>query len=280
MTAPRIGRFLAAVTLLAALTACTGAPPSESAAEPKPDTGESGLHEKVGLDGDATYDVYVPKDRPDAPIPAVLVLHGMPGDGPEARDYSDLDTLAESEGFLAVYPSNPDGKWDADTDGRADLDLIGEVITDLVETWNADPERVYVSGISNGADMALAVGAQLTDEVAAVAAVAPAGTGTIADVVAAAKHPTPAITFLGEFDPRIELGRDLMATWRDRADCGEPRTDADKAMTVDTYRCADDVTVVTHEIVDGGHEWFGTAEEPEPVWASSAMWEFFTETTG
>lgn len=280
MTINRTLRGLAVLALLAAAAGCggTGSEPAGAKAAAKPDIGKPGLHEKVPLDGDKTYDVYVPENRkPKEEVPAVLVLHGMPGDAAEARDQSQLDVLAEKEGFLAVYPDNPDGSWDPEPKDRADIDFIGDVVTELTDTWNADPDRIFVSGISNGGDMALTVGARLSDRVAAVAPVVLAGTGKVADVVEAVAEPVPVIAFFGGNDPRWSVGAGLVETWRERADCGKAKTDKAEAVTVKAYKCAGDVAVEVQEVAEGFHEWFGTPAEPEPVWASAAMWEFFTE---
>lgn len=281
MSTLRITRLLAALALLVVAAACGG--PGDTAdakSEPRIDPEEPGLHEGVRLDGDKTYDVYVPRKRSADPVPAVLVLHGMPGDAAEARQQSGMDELAEEEGFLAVYPDNPDGSWRAGPDGKADVAFLRDVITALTDTWGADAKRIYVSGVSNGGDMALTVGAKLPDLVAAVAPVAPAGTGKVADVVAAVEQPVPVIGFLGGNDPKMVLGVQLLETWRERSGCGDAATDEGEQVTVRSYECSDDVVVVTQEVHEGYHGWFGTAEERKPVWASAAMWEFFTEHPG
>lgn len=283
MTAMRTLRGLAVLALLAVAVGCGG--PGEAGSqdkaddrtETKADPGEPGLHKKVKVDGGKTYDVYVPKGRKlDEPVPAVLVLHGMPGDAAEAREQSGLDALADDEGFLAVYPDNPNGSWTPNPDDEGDSDFVRDIITDLTGTWNADPERIFVSGTSNGGDMALTIGAKLPDLVAGIAAVVPAGTEEVAKVMDAVETPVPLIAFFGGNDPREGLGLDLVATWRDRVECGKAKTDKGKQVTVREYACADDTAVVTQEVHEGFHEWFGTAAEPEPVWASAAMWEFFT----
>lgn len=270
-----------AVAAVAAAAGCSGASPDDSAASPEPTEsaapgpGEPGFHDDFAM-GDTDYDIYVPKAYdPDAVMPAVLVLHGMPSGGDEARRQSQMDILAEEQGLLAVYPSNPDSRWTADVTDEVDLGYIRDVISDLVDTWNADPARIYVSGVSNGGDMALTVGAALGDQVAAVAAVVPAGTGEVEKSVAAVDSPIPLIAFIGGDDARRDAGMDLLATWRKRIGCGDAESQSDDAMVTDSYSCDKDTEMVVHEVLEAGHEWIGEPDSRDPIWASEAMWEFF-----
>lgn len=276
--------YAAVIAILGAVVAgCSGTAPtdaSKTSPEPTgsatPGPGEPGLHDDFPM-GDTDYDIYVPESYdPGASMPAVLVLHGMPSGGDDARRQSQLEVIAEEEGVLAVFPSNPNARWTADVTDEVDLGYIRDVIDDLVKTWNADPDRIFVSGVSNGGDMALTVGAALSDQVAAIATVVPADTGEVEQAVKAVESPISLIAFIGGQDDRRDAGMDLLATWRKQIGCGDTESQSDEAMATDHYTCDKGTEVIVHEVLEAGHEWIGDPESRDPIWATEAMWEFFT----
>jgi len=130
-----------------------------------------------------TYHVHYPKrQRPAAPRPVVLVLHG--GGGAGARSLATrtgFSAIADREGFIVVYPAGVDGQWN---DGRGktfrrakdntsvdDVGFIAAIVDALIASGEGDGRRVYVSGVSNGGMMAQRVGIELGSKVAAVSAV-------------------------------------------------------------------------------------------------------------
>ena len=106
-----------------------------------------------------------------APAPLVVSLHGFrrPEKALAAReDPSDiawdaLDRVASREGFVIAYPHAWLGRWSlfdglenaALENGRAvdDVGFIARMIAHLVDEGLADPERVYLTGFSDGAIM-------------------------------------------------------------------------------------------------------------------------------
>jgi polyhydroxybutyrate depolymerase len=119
------------------------------------------LYGETFVDGVArTYTVFVPdsaRDRRDS-VPAVIVLHGGRGDGARVRRIMGLDRIAEREGFVAVYPDSLGRSWN---DGRQfrrsrtdDVSFLLRLKRSLVRRGLADPERVFVAGVSNGGMMA------------------------------------------------------------------------------------------------------------------------------
>jgi len=119
-----------------------------------------------------------------APHPAlVIVLHGSMGSGDQARADTfgyDFDLLADHHGFIAVYPQGYDGEWnDAKVQGpfaakRENVDDVGflqSLVQRFMKDHDADPTRVYVTGISNGGSMVLRLALQTPEFARAYAVV-------------------------------------------------------------------------------------------------------------
>ena len=106
-----------------------------------------------------------------APAPLVVSLHGfrrkekaLAGrENPSVIAWEPLDRVASREGFVVAYPHAWLGKWSqfeglentALEDGRTvdDVGFITRMIERLVDEGLADPERVYLTGFSDGAIM-------------------------------------------------------------------------------------------------------------------------------
>ncbi|MEU5754901.1 alpha/beta hydrolase family esterase [Streptomyces sp. NPDC047853] len=123
------------------------------------------------------------------PRPLVIAFHGRGADAAELREKSRLEKAAGARGMLVAYPEGLDRGWGAGTratERRPDPDLdvrfTEALVEQLVRAERADPERVYVTGFSNGGSMALRVAAQRPGLVAAAASVSgqlPAGAAGI-----------------------------------------------------------------------------------------------------
>ena len=147
-------------------------------AKAKPDL----LHKTLIHGGhERTYSLHYPNGvLPDAPQPLVFVLHG--GGGADAKTMAKrtgLNTISDREGFLVVYPAGIDGQWNdgrgktfrraKDNTGVDDVGFISSIIDLLVNEGMADPNRLYVMGLSNGGMMTLRIGMELGSKLAAIA---------------------------------------------------------------------------------------------------------------
>jgi polyhydroxybutyrate depolymerase len=163
---------------------------------------------EVGLrhDGrDRPFLLHTPASGP-RPAPLVLELHGR-GIDPRRFDglWTGYSALSDEAGFLLAMPAAVGGIWN---DGRSggprrvlvdDVGYLLAVVDHLVADDAVDPERVYVVGMSNGANMAGRLAWERPERFAAVAQVA----GTAAtDVVAgpAPAAPVPIIQVHGTRD--------------------------------------------------------------------------------
>jgi polyhydroxybutyrate depolymerase len=157
-----------------------------------------------------SYSAILPAQQP---APLVLVLHGNLQQGADMMKRTSWPDVARREGLLAVFPDGRNRAW---ADGRTASERPGRVppagtddVTFLValaqkyiDAGLADPKRIYVTGVSNGGMMALALACNRADFFAAAALVIASFTRS----TAASCHPVrpmPILIMNGTADPLI-----------------------------------------------------------------------------
>jgi polyhydroxybutyrate depolymerase len=251
------------------------------------------------------YLLYVPRsyDR-TRPTPLVISMHGAGGWPAQQRNLSEWNRLAESQGFIVVYPSAVYGAgpriWRVGEGAglEKDVQFISELIDRLEAAYNIDRERIYANGMSNGGGMSFVLSCTLSDRIAAVGMVGAAQ--TLPWRWCTDHRPVPMIAFHGTADRmapynggRSTIAPDLFpsipawtAKWAGRNRCGPNPVESVVAADVtrrEYTNCADDAAVVFYIVRGGGHSWPGG--EPLPEWfvgptsrsidATSEMWAFF-----
>jgi poly(3-hydroxybutyrate) depolymerase len=90
------------------------------------------------------YVVRVPEEyRPDEPVPLLIYLSGGQG---LALDPAQASAGAmDATGYLVVYPHAGRWWWRRDA-----TDMVDALIDEVERTYNVDPDRVYLTGFSNG----------------------------------------------------------------------------------------------------------------------------------
>ena len=253
------------------------------------------------------YLLYVPRSYdPTRPTPLVISMHGAGLWGAAQRETSQWNELADSQGFIVVYPSGIGGKgvrsWHVEPGAglMKDVRFISELIDTLKVSYNIDSTRIYANGLSNGGGMSFALSCMLSDRIAAVGMVAAAQ--TLPWNWCTDHRPVPMIEFHGTADPEIPYNGGSSwisprpfpnvprwtANWARRNRCGATPIESTAAADVirRTYtNCADDATVVLYTVQGGGHTWPGGT--PLPKWfvgrtthsvdATRLMWAFFSE---
>ena len=135
--------------------------------------------------GDRPVVVHVPAIYScDTPAPLVISLHGYTGSGQTQEAYLRVAVESERRGFLYL---SPDGTTDAYNNRfwnatDACCNLVGStvddsaylsgLITEMTNTYNVDPRRVFVIGHSNGGFMAYRLACEHGDLIAAIAPIA------------------------------------------------------------------------------------------------------------
>jgi polyhydroxybutyrate depolymerase len=252
------------------------------------------------------YLLHVPRtyDR-TKPTPLVISMHGGAGWPAMQKETSRWNTLADSQGFIVVYPSGISGRgpraWHMKPSGRAkDVRFISELIDTLKAAYNIDGARVYADGLSNGGGMAFVLSCTLSDRIAAVGMVASAQ--FLPFDWCTDQRAVPMIAFHGTADRAVpyhggtswvapEPFPDIptwAADWARRNRCSPDPVES--AVAADVTRleypgCADDAAVVLYTVAGGGHTWPGGGPLPEwfvgptsrSVDATSQMWAFFRD---
>jgi polyhydroxybutyrate depolymerase len=112
-----------------------------------------------------------PAAKPGGTRLLVAVMSG--GDG-DADDYLKLGATANREGIAVLYPTGRAGSiWQiAASFGSSDVKLVSDVLDRVLATGCFDPNRISITGVSNGAGFATRMACKLPDRFAAVVAVA------------------------------------------------------------------------------------------------------------
>jgi polyhydroxybutyrate depolymerase len=165
------------------------------------------------------YKLYIPSSYSQSTkIPVVIFLHGG-GGSTEAAELNGMNEKSDKFGFILLAPGGTgtsqdklltwnSGKWEGgDCCGYAyknnidDVGFISQLIDDVKKKVNIDEKRIYATGISNGALMSYRLACELSDRIAAVAAVAsPAVPGACQP-----KRPISVIQINGAADPLVPI---------------------------------------------------------------------------
>jgi polyhydroxybutyrate depolymerase len=253
------------------------------------------------------YLLYVPRSYdPAKPTPLVISLHGAALWGAGQRDISQWNRVADSAGFVVVYPSGARGSgpriWRVeDPVGRArDVQFISALIDSIEAHYRIDRARIYANGLSNGGAMAFVLSCSLSDRIAAVGMVAAAQ--MLPWSWCADRRAVPVIAFHGTADPQVPYRGGTsavwsrpfpnvlkwMESWSHRNGCAAQPIDS--RVTMDVTRreyphCTEGAGVVLYSIEGGGHSWPGGGSLPEwwvgrtsgSIDASREMWTFFRD---
>ncbi len=163
--------------------------------------------EHITVDGiKRDFVIYIPALNNNDKLPVIISLHGRLGTGEGMMSFADFRPIADREKFIIVCPDGINRSWN---DGRAtpserkgidDVHFIDQLITYLINTYNSDAKRVYVTGMSNGGFMSSRLACELTNRIAAVAVV---GASMDNDMGYHPTKPIPIMYIQGTKDPLV-----------------------------------------------------------------------------
>ncbi|MGY4536992.1 polyhydroxybutyrate depolymerase [Mucilaginibacter sp. UYNi724] len=264
--------------------------------------------ESMDVNGiERAYVRYIPQTAKKEIIkmPLVISLHGGFATPKGQFHLADFRRLADKDKFIVVCPASKhiwhEGR---NNKGIDDVKFIDQLITYMVKTYHADPQRVYVTGISNGGFMTSRLACQLSNRIAAIAVVA--GSMNENEGYAPVK-PMPVIYMHGTKDPvfsnkggkffgRLTYSQDrVIKLWATIDKCSStpvvsslPDTANDGTSIVkEEYSNPNNgVKVVGYTINNGGHTWPGgwqylprfiVGKTTKNLDACQVIWDFFKQ---
>jgi polyhydroxybutyrate depolymerase len=222
-------------------------------------------------------------------VPLVIDLHGLGSSATRQRNLSGFEALADSEGFIAVWPHGLCESWNAGRrccdpaamDRIDDVGFIRKMVEQISEQHDIDAGRVYVTGLSNGCAMAQRLANQASDIVTASACMSlhllmdPDPDYT----------PVSVMTIMGDDDDLYFPGKfrgalSTFETWRDMNGCTESFTETWSSgdSVAWTYETCDEGTEISLVTIDGGGHVLYIDEETD-IDTTRLAWDFMSRFT-
>ena len=128
--------------------------------------------------GHLAYKVHVPAQASTGLRPLVVMLHGCTQSADDFAAGTRMNLLADAHNLLVVYPeqaahANPSRCWnwfrpqDQVRDG-GEPSMIAGIVREVAARHGADPQRIFVAGLSAGGAMAVVLGQTYPDLFAGV----------------------------------------------------------------------------------------------------------------
>jgi poly(hydroxyalkanoate) depolymerase family esterase len=228
---------------------------------------------------DRQYQVFIPSSYVGQAVPMVLVLHGCRQTELNMVNETGFRDLAERDGFIVVYPfiTSYDGLrstncWGFFLDnhihaGAGEVEDLHQIALQVESEFNIDPNRRYVTGLSSGAGMTVALAVAYSEYFAAAGAVAglpysetsssvgfvcanPGQFKTISDIVSAMRaeqsredeqRPVPMMIIHSRNDCTVNItgGRNIRDTWLSRYNVD--------GTAIETTNCDNEGVACTHQ---------------------------------
>jgi len=254
------------------------------------------------------YLLYQPADLPPH-APVVFVLHGYTDNAAKTRTFSHMDAIADRYGFAVVYPQgtkDQQGKrfWQVGYAFHAnetinDVDFLVALAHHVQTTHQFAPQHTYMTGMSNGGDMAYLMACQRPDVFTAIAPVV----GTMMQWLYDAypnPQPIPILAFNGTADTVTNYAGDphntggwgaylgvaaIMAYWQRAHGAGASHVDIIQGPDgtdprhvahhqYDTGHTSSQLQL--YQVIGGGHDWSGGTDTLF-VDASDVIGQFFMQ---
>lgn len=266
--------------------------------------------------GTRSYKLYIPSSYHGQAMPLVLMLHGCTQDPDDFAAGTQMNQLAEEQGWLVLYPAQARSanlqkcwNWFNASDQQREQgepSLLVGMTRQIARDYNVDPRRIYAAGLSSGGAMAAILGATHPDLFAAVGIHSGLAAGAARDLPSAfaamrqgghggngtGAYSVPTIVFHGDRDTTVhprngELVIEQATVAGARADklrvsSQRGEVAGGRSYTRAVYRDANGQDVMEHWLIHGaGHAWAGGSPggsytDPKGPSASREMLRFFS----
>lgn len=243
--------------------------------------------------------------------PVIISLHGRLGTAARQMTFADFKPIADRDKVIIICPQGIERSWNdgrgtpANSRGVNDVKFIDELIAYIIDTYHADPSRIYVTGMSNGGFMTSRLACELYKRIAAVAVVA---ASMDKDMGYQPAQPMPVMYIQGTKDPLVPFAggqmkgaggniyshEDILKKWAEIDKCDSQPVVTSLPILVNDgtsvqkveYAGANGMKVIGFTIVDGGHTWPGGTQYlpkfmigplSKNLNACDEIWEFFKE---
>jgi polyhydroxybutyrate depolymerase len=216
----------------------------------------------------------------------VVALHGLGRTGAWMQRFSGLSAAADHAGFIVAYPTarTAAAGWPlVRRDAHDEADDIRDFIDLAGRDLCADPTRVFVTGVSNGAGMTARLGCELADRLTAVAPVA-GGYGSLSGPCRPSR-PLSVLEIHGSADsvvpyygkPPDFAGSVLrwLGEWRSLDRCPgravRSQTARYRAQKLVWRGCAGETVVEHYRLAGVGHTWPGSPQDRQSAFPAAAV---------
>lgn len=263
--------------------------------------GEQCLEERQG-ESYRCWDIFIPDDLPDGPVPLVIDMHGFLNRPGTQRDFSRFEDLAVEEGFIVVWPYGINWSWNGGGDpwvsdftlqeevgvgccghalneGIDDAGFLREMVSQLQREHALDQDRLFLSGFSNGCVLAQRMATEMSDLLDGVACMA----GVLMVEAPATYTPIPVLEIHGTEDSVVSYEPDYwpgamanFETWRELNQCTgateEVWREGEHTM-IQATECASGATVALLTLVGFDHPVY-QGEDGLEIDTTRMAWDF------
>ncbi len=253
------------------------------------------------------YRIHIPPQVSPS-MPLVLVLHGYGGNNNDMLNNYGWTQLANEEGFVVAFPNgtrdqNNQRFWDVGYDFHQGIDIdddgfLRELALHLQNEHDLDPDRTFVTGFSNGAEMCFQLACRESETFMATAPII----GMMLDTLFTNCSPTvvrPMLSMNGTADSVTWFGGDMtnaggwgayrpipetMEFWAELMESNSitstqlPDFDPSDGSTVrlDVYNSFFNTLELNYYLIQGGgHDWPGRSGNMD-IDATYEIWQFFS----
>ena len=252
------------------------------------------------------YTLYKP-DNFTIDAPLVMLLHGYTSNKNNIMNYSKMNDLADSHGFMVCYPQGTindntgQTHWNANLTFSTidDIGFLSELVVTIQEEFKTNPEHTFVAGMSNGGFMSYTLACERPDLFKGIASI----TGTMSgydwnncnpqmglSVMQMSGTQDRVVPWDGSMSTQGGWGGaphilEVIDLWAEVNECTLTETvDFPNIVTTDNSTASlykyttefDNRQVWFYQIDGGGHKWPGWGGSGnQDITASEEIWKFF-----
>lgn len=172
-------------------------------------------YKKMSVSGREIH-VYAPSDLKEN-SPLLISCHGMDQDPNYQQSNTHWEAVADTAGFVVVYPRGGTGMSTWDIQGDQDTKWMVQIIDQMYTDYKIDKKRVYLSGFSMGGMFTYHSMSKIADKIAAFAPTS----GTNVFGASKAMRPVPIIHPHGTNDDVLQYNQveGFIKNYRDQFHC-------------------------------------------------------------